>query len=377
MTRALRGIAFVGGGSGGHLYPGIAVAERARECFPDCRLLFLRTQKDVEERVFAGSEFESGRMSLRPPGRHPQAWWRYSRSVVRAMRSTRAQLRRGIDLVVGLGGYASLPGLLAARSLGLPTLMLEQNRKCGRVNRLAASFVDVICCSHEGVDFGPVGRRTRVVVTGNPVRRAVVEAARRRARRPSGGARKTIVVVGGSQGARGLNFAVREALPSLAEFRSKILWIHVAGSADKKTMVDAYRNHRCWANVLEYAPRLPDLLAGADLALARAGGTTLAELTVLGVPSVLVPYPHHRDQHQLANAQALAEAGGGWVLPEAELSSEALRSVLRDRLFSPSQLAEAASRALEVGRPEAADGVLEVALELVEGRCRSLSESLS
>ena len=364
---ALKALAFFGGGTGGHLFPGLAVAERARERYPDCDIVFFRTRREVEEKVFGNSGFRTELLDLSPPSGGAGAMVKYSLQSLRAISTIRKALTRSYDAAIGLGGYASLPGIVAARHMGLPVVLLEQNQIPGKVNRFAAPFVDLVTCpSPEVVDLF----RGRREVTGNPVRGTVVRAAGRRRRWFAAGAfstrKRKVFVVGGSQGAHGINKAVIGALEELSEYREKIHWIHVAGDADKKEVEKAYLDHGWEAEVVNYLKDLPHLLSHSDLVITRAGGTIVAELAVLGVPAVFVPYPHHRDQHQLKNAEALERAGGAILVPEEELGADTLRTIFEEILFEPDRLLEMEDRALSLGRPDAADAVLDLILELKE-----------
>jgi len=375
----LRGLAFFGGGSGGHLFPGIAVAERARERFPGCQSVFFRTRRKVEERVLSTSGFATETLDLLPPAGGPGAWWRYSMQSIRAIESIRGRLTGKppvlsgapvFDAAIGLGGYASLPGILAARREGIPIILLEQNQVPGKVNRILAPFVDAISCPNDDVASHLFGRRE---VTGNPVRRIVLDAAFQRERWHWAGAvssrRRQVVVVGGSQGARGINRAIVEALPRLGAFRDSIAWVHVSGDQDRREVASAYSRHGWEAQVHAYVRDLPEIMATADIVIGRAGGTTLAEISVLGVPAVLVPYPHHRDHHQLENAKSLVAAGGARLIEESELDATALEHIFRDLLFEPERLLAMEDGARSLARPRAADAVLDLVLELAE-TCR-------
>jgi UDP-N-acetylglucosamine--N-acetylmuramyl-(pentapeptide) pyrophosphoryl-undecaprenol N-acetylglucosamine transferase len=255
----------------------------------------------------------------------------------------------------------------------VPVILLEQNRAAGRANRLLAPFVDAVASSFAGLSF-PGARR--VEVTGNPVRRAVLAAAA--CRRDGAGARgvvkRRILVMGGSQGATAINRAVREALPALAEFRDGIEWSHIAGDADKEGMMAAYRTHGWDAEVVSYSDDLPGRMAACDAVLGRAGGTTLAELAVIGTPAVLVPYPHHRDRHQWLNAESFAREGAARLLPEAELGAASLGRLCGEVVSGSEDLALLGRRAQALARPDAADRVIDLALGIA---CRSLSGSFS
>lgn len=372
----LTGIAFLGGGTGGHLFPGIAVAEKARERFPGCRVVFFRTDRGVEDLVFEGKDFETVALSIRPPGRSPAGWLRFLRDLRRSRRQVHALLRDGFQVAFGLGGYASVPGLLAARQARIPVVLLEQNRVPGKVNRLFAPLAQAVSSAY------PLSLRfcRRLELTGNPVRREVVEAAAARGSRPpvppSAGEPRTVLVAGGSQGARGVNAAIRDALGKLEDLKEKICWIHVTGDADKIHMTEAYRTHGWKAEVLAYSPQLPGLMARSDLFLGRAGGTTLAELAVLGLPAVLIPYPHHRDQQQLRNARYLEQRGGARIIPQDDLGPESLRRVFEELLFVPERLADMGRSLRGLARPDAADAVVDLAVDLSR-KCRLDSVSSS
>ena len=367
----LRALAFCGGGSGGHLFPGVAVAEQARRRFPDCRIVFFCPAGAIERRIFEHSPFEVSPVNIRAPGRSGAGWLRYSLAALRALRETSRVLTDDFDVVFGLGGYASVPGVLAARARRRPVILLEQNRVAGRVNRLLAPLATVVSSSYAEMRLK---RSRRVVVTGNPVRRELRELAERRSGRVRNGSRLAVLVVGGSQGAAGINRAVTTALRGLEGWRGKIRFIHIAGARDREGVARAYREGGWPATVLEFAPHLPELMSECDLAVTRAGGTTMSELAVLGVPAVLVPYPYHRDRHQLLNAESYADAGAGVVLEEREVSARSLGEVIRSILFVPGRLEGMARRARGLARPEAASTVVALAVELKE-QCQSAFDS--
>ncbi len=309
--------------------------------------------------MFAGRGLETVPLRIGAPS-GAAGWLRYSLECAEAEPMIRRELARGFDVAFGLGGYASLPGILAARILGIPVVLLEQNAVVGRVNRLLAPLASAVACSFETTSLRFASRQ---IVTGNPLRREVIEAVQ--AARPVSSAQvKTVLVVGGSQGAGAINRAVQDALPRLLEFRENIYWIHVAGDADKDGMLEAYRKTGWRADVHAFTPDLPRLMACSDLVVGRAGGTTLSEIAVLGIPSVLVPYPHHRDQHQLRNAEAFVRSGGAVLIDEDHLTSESLLRVLKDVLFAPERL-EAMRKSIQaLARPDAADAILNLAVEL-------------
>ncbi len=366
------GLILAGGGTGGHLTPGLALAECALERDPALEVLFFRTRRRIEDRVFApvGLAMEVRELDLPPPGRTPLSWARFVLAALSAASAVRREIRRmARPPVVALGGYPSFPAILAARLEGAPIVLLEQNRTPGKVVRLAERWASLVACRDEAAARYLLRRRRgrgMVVATGNPLRGSVLLAAdERRARRASmeRSERRTVLVAGGSQGARGVNRAVLAALGPLGGLGRRISWIHVTGPSDRETVEESYRRSGLEARVFDYTPDLPALYAEADLAIVRAGGTTVSELAAIGVPAVLVPYPHHRDRHQHANAATLAEAGAALVVPEEALEAR-LPRLLEEVLFDDARLRAMEEAARSAARPGASRSVLDLVARL-------------
>ena len=374
----VRGVALFGGGTGGHLYPGLALCEHLREHVPECHVTVFRSGRVVESHVFEGANVNNVVLEIEPPGTGPSGPFRFLRQVRRGVREVRDYMRcHPVDVAIGLGGYASVPGLVAARSMKIPVVLLEQNARPGKVNRLFGPFSScVACASPESVaGFGALRRLARIEDTGNPLRRQVIEARHwRQARTPVERRRdlgfvdrRVVVVFGGSQGSRAVNRAVTEAVPGARAFSEKISFIHMTGTTDKDSVEAAYRRAGWDARVAAFDPELPSLLAGADLVVARAGGTTLAELAAIGVPSVLVPFPGHRDQHQRINARALEARGAAIVLDEEEFVRRGM-DVVFDRLFDDTALRSMERAASRAARVDGVDRVAELIGELAGAR---------
>lgn len=304
---------FAGAGSGGHWVPGGTVAAALVRAGGGS--IFLAGPRPTEKLCLARAPGRvvpfrglpargGGRHRLLFLGRLPALTWRCM-----------AQLRRtGALGVVGLGGYGAVPAGLAARALGRPLVLLEQNVLPGRATRLLAPLAWAVCCAFRET----AARLPRGCWTGNPVPppetipRAL--AARRFGLAPD---RLTVLVVGGSQGAVGLNRAVLAAAPALVRRRREVQILHAAGPAAREVAA-GYARLGLRARVLPFVEDMPRAYALADLVVSRAGGTTLAELAAWGLGAVLVPCPHHADGHQRANARAFARAGAALVVEEAE-----------------------------------------------------------
>ena len=265
--------------------------------------------------------------------------------------------------VVGFGGYPALPGLLAALSLKLPTVIHEQNAALGRVNRLLAPRVTRIATSYAAVRRMLPGWAGKTVLTGNPVRADVI--ASRAVPFDAGAARLSLLVTGGSQGATILSRIVPAAVALLpAEVRARLDVAHQARAEDAAAVGAAYAAAGVSADVRPYFTDLPAAIAASHVVIARAGASTVAELAVAGRPAILVPLPGATDDHQTDNARALADAGGAVVIAQPDFTSATVAAALNDWLADPARLAAAAAGARSAGRPHAAAALADLVLEV-------------
>jgi UDP-N-acetylglucosamine--N-acetylmuramyl-(pentapeptide) pyrophosphoryl-undecaprenol N-acetylglucosamine transferase len=280
----------------------------------------------------------------------------------------RALLRFRPNVVVGLGGYGSVAPVACAAVLRAPCVLLEQNVVPGRANRWLSHLASEVACQWaDSASYFP--RRDKVRVTGNPIRAAVGRMARERAARELGldPSRPTLLVMGGSQGARPLNDLVVAGL-AFFEAARPIQFVHLAGRADRGRVAAAYEQYNLRATVLGFLQDMSLAYSACDLALSRAGGTSIAELTALGVPSILVPYPHAADDHQRANARVLEYHGAAVLLDQESLSPRRLVSRVAELLGSPARLAYMSRRSRSFGVPRAASIVADRVEALARGR---------
>ena len=257
--------------------------------------------------------------------------------------------------VVGFGGYASVPTMLAATRIGLPTVIHEQNAVLGRANRLMAPRVRAIATAFaETAQLSPADR-VMAEHTGNPVRAAVAALAERPYPAPERGGRLALLVIGGSQGAAVMSEVVPTALAQLPEeLRARLDVVQQCRADDLDQARETYRAAGIAAELAAFFDDLPVRLASAQLVIARAGASTIAELTAAGRPAILVPYPAAADDHQSANARAVELAGGGWTMPQPTFTPDALAVRMESFLIAPPRLTEAAMKARSIGVPEAA-----------------------
>jgi UDP-N-acetylglucosamine--N-acetylmuramyl-(pentapeptide) pyrophosphoryl-undecaprenol N-acetylglucosamine transferase len=348
------------GGTGGHIFPALAVAEEIRSRHPDVRILFVGGSQGPEGRLAgeAGLEFAAlpvrgvlGR-GLRSVG----ALFLLGCSVVRALLLLS---RFKPDVILGFGGYAGFAAVQAGSLMRIPTAIHEQNSVPGVCNRILAQRVDKVLVSFSGQRERFQG--ADVVHTGNPVRKAI-RALREQRRAPG----RNLLVLGGSQGAQAINEAVVEALPALKAQDVRIR--HQTGPARFEEVRKAYARVYPEAEVEPFIADMAAAYKEADLVLARAGATTIAELTVAGKPSVLVPFPYATHNHQFGNAKQLEEAGAAMTVVQSCLSEVRLGNMIGDLLSMPEKLEEMAAASGRLGRPDAARHVVDQLEELLEAR---------
>ena len=257
--------------------------------------------------------------------------------------------------VIAFGGYASLPALMAAFSAKVPTVIHEQNAVLGRVNRLVAGKVAAIATSYADVERLKPAYEAKTHLVGNPVRQAVLDLRLRPYPPLDEDSIFRVLVTGGSQGASVLSQVVPDGLALLpVHFRRRLQVTHQARVEDIDEVRRKYAEHGIPAEIATYLPDLPDRLAWAHLVIARAGASTIAELTAAGRPAILVPLPSATDDHQTANAREISEAGGARTIPQRAFTAQELAKQMQKLGLEPEALANAAACARSVGRPDAA-----------------------
>jgi UDP-N-acetylglucosamine--N-acetylmuramyl-(pentapeptide) pyrophosphoryl-undecaprenol N-acetylglucosamine transferase len=351
-------VVIAGGGTGGHLYPGIAVARELLARRSDASISFAGTARGIEARVVPREGFEldvirSGGLKGKSLVDRARGAWLLPLSVADA---SRIVSRRRPDLVIGVGGYSSGPVVLVAALRRVPTMLLEQNAVPGLTNRLLAPFVRAAAVTFESTQafFG-----TKAFVSGNPVRPEFLEAAEETSTDDT-----RILVFGGSQGAHAINMAMVEAAAELASGGTPIRVTHQTGERDLEMVRGAYRQAGLPADVEPFLYDMGRQLGQADVVVCRAGATTLAEITAAGKAAILVPLPTATDDHQRRNADALEQKGAAEVLLQSEMTGHTLAarivSLARDRV----RRNRIAAAARSLARPDAAKAIVDRALEM-------------
>ena len=356
-----------GGGTGGHLYPGLAVAEELAVLRPAAKVVFACSARAIDDRILEAQPYPFVPQPVRPLPARPLGWpgfllaWARSAGLARRLM---ADLRPAA--VLGLGGFAAGPVVCRASRAGVPTALLNPDAVPGKANRMLAGRADVIFTQFASSrDVFPPGLRERVRCVGCPVRRGLVGGDRAEALRHFGlrGDRRTLLVFGGSLLAEALGEAVARLAGELRELAAGWQLLHISGSPRAGQIERALADAGVGVRTLAYCDRMGLAYAAADLALARAGAVTVAELAATGTPAVLMPYPHHADRHQLFNAAALVECGAAVVcedLKDPAANAANLRGVLLPLLRDAAALdAMARAAAGLAGRPSAAAAVAE------------------
>jgi UDP-N-acetylglucosamine--N-acetylmuramyl-(pentapeptide) pyrophosphoryl-undecaprenol N-acetylglucosamine transferase len=355
-------ILIAAGGTGGHLFPAQALAAALAARGVPVDLV-------TDERALKyGKDFPARALHIVPAatplGGGLVSKGRAGLILGRGVVAARALIKRiGPSAVVGFGGYPTVPPLIAASWLGVPTLLHEQNAVIGRANRLLARRVGVIATGFSSLLGLDDAFRPKVRFTGNPVRPAVTAAAATPLPDFADG-RLRVLVTGGSQGAKVMADIVPAALSLLSDDeRGRLRLVQQARGEDKSRVATAFAQMGFVAEVAEFFPDLPRRIADSHLIVGRAGASTVSELAVIGRPSILVPFPHALDQDQAANAAVLAGAKAADVVPQSEFTPQRLADLLRKAIADPGRLVAAATAARALGVPDAAERLADLVME--------------
>lgn len=352
------------GGTGGHVYPGIAIAEAIQERFDDACVEFVGTELGLEKRLLpaAGYEVSFVRASRVKNAGIVERLKGILRLPAGMLDASKVISRVNPDLVVSVGGYSAAPTVLVSWIRRIPTVTVEPNAIPGLTNRVLGRLAQLACVGFENA--ANWYRTEKVRVLGVPLRRAVVNAISR-ARRTAADtdAAFRLLVFGGSQGARFLNERVPACVSGL-----NIEIVHQTGETDHALVEERYRALGITADVRPYIDDMATAYANCDLAIARAGASSVAELAVSGTPALLVPFPYAADDHQAANGAALAACGGARMVRQSEWVDEEIRDWLKGLANSPEQLTAMANAAAGSGRPDAASHVVNECVQLLQRR---------
>lgn len=342
------------GGTGGHVYPALATARVLRE--EGAKVIWMGSRQGMEESVVEADGFVFNGLSVRGlRGKGLKTLLLAPLKLLLALsQALRVVWKEKPDCVLGMGGFASGPGGLAAKLLGYPLVIHEQNAIAGMTNRYLSRIADKVLQAFDGA----FEANDKLQLTGNPVREEIKALYFREPEPLAEGRRLRLLVLGGSLGAQKLNECVPQALKTLApEIRPEIR--HQTGKQKYAATAQVYQDLGLEVDLREYIDDMAEAYAWADFAICRAGALTVSELCVAGLGAILVPYPHAVDDHQTANARQMEKAGAAWLIPQPELSPESLRDILLPLLQKPKRIEKLALAARRLGRPEATDLVAE------------------
>jgi UDP-N-acetylglucosamine--N-acetylmuramyl-(pentapeptide) pyrophosphoryl-undecaprenol N-acetylglucosamine transferase len=366
-------ILFAGGGTGGHLYPGIAVAEQLRQRLPDARLVFLCTHREIDRVILEPTGFDFIPQPIVPVkksiGGLLRFWkgWRETKDQVRAILREKKPAA-----VLGLGGYAAGVAVKMAAERKLATAILNPDVIPGKANQFLMKYTSAVCCQFEQTaQHVPPEYLSKLKVTGCPIRSEITQPVDRISaggRLGLNAAFSTLVVTGASLGAQTVNEAV---LTMLASFPPPLGWqiLHLTGREHAAGVRAEYERMKVAAKVVDFTPAMADVWAVADLCISRSGASSCAELTARGVPSILMPYPYHKDMHQRANAKVLADGGAAVVIDDEknrERNAGKLKPVVEELQRDAGKRKAMSAAATRLGKPNAAAAVAEVLMSLAK-----------
>jgi len=350
-----------GGGTGGHLFPGIAVAEEFLARSPENEVLFVGTSRGIEARLLPKLGYPlalisaSGMKGLGTAKKVLSAGrllygYAQSRKILKEFRP---------DLVLGVGGYASAPLVLAARGMGIRRFIHEQNALPGLTNKILGRFVDGVFLSMpESAGSFP---KKITLMTGNPIRKEILWGFQERVR--SAGDTFSVLVFGGSAGANRVNLALLEALPHLESVKARLRITHQTGEKDMARVREGYRALGFQAQVFSFIDNMSAAYGAADLVICRAGATTIAEVTACGKGCIFIPYPHAADDHQRKNAESLLKRDAGFMILEEDLTGEHLAGEMLGLMEHPERLAEVERNARSLAQLDAAQAIVAAMVE--------------
>ncbi len=352
-----------GGGTGGHLFPAIAAAEEFQLRFPGAEVMFIGTRRRLDADSLAAAGFTLRTItSFGIRGKSPLQLMRALLSLPYGFLQAVAILRKfRPDAVLAVGGYVTAPVVVAAKILRIPVVLHEQNSVPGMANRKLSRLADCVCLSLAAAE--PFFAAGSTVVTGNPVRRDILRLAEDRS--GDGDERRVLLILGGSQGAHSLNVLVPQALGELAKDGFTV--IHQTGKKDLLAVRSAWRRAGVEAEVAPFFDDMAAVYRRASLVVSRAGATTLAELAVLGLPAVLIPYPAAADDHQLKNGEYYSSHGGAVVVEESVLSAAVLQDCV-GRLLAGDTLARMGAAMRSLALPDAPRRIVDECVRLMERR---------
>jgi len=350
-------ILIAAGGTGGHLFPGIALAEEFIRRDRNNQILFIRDKKAMVADILKNSEFQAATLDvegIKGKGliKSLRACLKIPGSLVQSFRIIR---KFSPDIVMGVGGYVSGPAVITAHFMGTKTFIAEQNALPGITNRILGKFVDgVFLTFFETKKWFP---KKKVIVTGNPTRKGFFELQEKR---NDDNGKFTLLVFGGSQGSHSINQAVLSSLPYLKDLKGKLKIIHQTGSKDLEEASLTYENHGIEAAVKPFIQDMVAAFRAGDLLICRAGATSISEITASGKASLFIPFPYAANNHQEKNAEVLVKAGAAEMILEKNLNGKFLAETIYRLYHNPKKIREMEKNSKKIGNARAAEEIVDI-----------------
>lgn len=360
-------IIFAGGGTGGHLMAGLSAAEEILSRFHEAEIVFFGSDRKLEKRCVEQKGFRYRQVRAKKWGKSIQQIITCIGSTVLGIFDSLFAVRNfNPDIVVGLGGYVSVAPVIAAKLLGIPSVLLEQNVIPGKANRFLSRWVDEVYCHWRG-SLKWFTQAKVVRVTGTPIRKDILSSKKMRSVEKFGlsASKKTILITGGSQGAQAINETFLRCLPMLESLHNDLQIIHCTGEYGYETAKAAYKQTKIEAFVCSYLDDMGAAFSMADIILCRAGATTIAEITALGIPAILIPYPYAADNHQYWNAMELVSNGGGYLLQQLDVTPEKIMELIADILDNEEKYDRMRMLNKRMGIPNASSNVVDNICRLI------------
>lgn len=362
-------VIFAGGGTGGHLMAGLSIAQEISSRFPGAHIIFFGTNKKGESGYIGKSSYEFKQIEACKLTSFIRLPLFIFVSLIGIIHSMINIVRIKPDIIVGLGGYGSALPVVAAYVVGVPIVLIEQNVIPGRANLIMSRWADAILCHWESTKnrFKKAGS---ISVTGIPIRNGIVGNETEVVKNPFGLASqgKTLLVMGGSQGAQAINKVLLQSIPKLKALIPGLQIIHLTGKEGYKEAKDAYDNLGISSFVSEFSSEIGIAYRLADLVICRAGANTIAEISAVGLPAILIPYPYATDNHQYWNAYELARIGGAVIIKQDELKPERLTELVSDLLLNDEKLDNMKKINRGLSKPFAAEKVVDKICQTFEAK---------
>ncbi|MBI4650646.1 undecaprenyldiphospho-muramoylpentapeptide beta-N-acetylglucosaminyltransferase [Candidatus Desantisbacteria bacterium] len=355
------------GGTGGHIYPGIALAKAIKNRNPDGKIIFIGKKKGLEEQIFLRDGWDYRTIIISGmPREFSVKWFSFIfKMILGIIQSIIIINKEKPDIIVGTGAYITVPVILSGKIFRVPELLMEQNTYPGIATRFLARIVNKIAVSfEETVKYLP-GKKC--IHTGNPVRPEIISKDKESACRLLNfdESKKTLLIFGGSQGAHSINKACIDMKPLLEPLYDRLQMIMITGENDFKEVNECYEKTNIKIMIAPFYYNMENALAVSDMVISRSGASTLAEVTARGIPSILIPYPYATDQHQLKNAEAMVKSGAAYIIPDRDLTGEILGKYIIALLFDDIKLKSIKEASKKLGRPDAIENIAKIVEELI------------